>query len=130
VALRRGCTQLEALHDTYFEPVAPDWWKQHDWLDGVRPIAHRFTESIVKPAFRADTVRIWDRLQGESPELREAYHTALLRQAHRCWSGESACITRAGLIQQLRSTHDVPTRVRHQLLVWLGSGLGDTESSP
>jgi uncharacterized protein len=116
--------------DNPSQPFAPDWWKHYDWLDGVRPIAHRFTESIVEPAFRADSVRIWDRLRGESQELREAYHTALLRQAHRCWSGESACITRAGLIQQLRGTEGVPTRVRHQLLVWLESGLGDTESSP
>lgn len=116
--------------DNPTQPFEPDWWTHHDWLDGARPIAHRFTESIVEPAFRADSVRVWDRLQGESQELREAYHAALLRQAHRSWSGESAYITRAELIQQLRDSEDVPTQVRAQLLVWLESGLDDMEPSP
>jgi hypothetical protein len=53
---------------------------------------------MVEPAFMDDRVRIWERLQGESGDLREAYHAALLLQAHRRWSGEIACITRAELI--------------------------------
>jgi hypothetical protein len=76
-----------------------------------------------------DSVRIWDRLQGASQELREAYHAALLRQAHRYWSGEIACITCAGLIQQLRGTDGAPAQAREQLLVWVESGLSDALAS-
>jgi hypothetical protein len=113
--------------DHPIQPFEPTWWTEHDWLDGVRPLMQRFVESIVEPAFREDSVRIWERLQGENQDLREAYQAALLREAHRCWSGEIMCITRAGLIQQLGDTEAVPTRVRDQLLVWLESGFGDTK---
>jgi putative phosphoesterase len=105
------------------QPFAPAWWQQHDWLAGVRPLTHRFIGSIVEPAFMDESVRIWERLQGESGDLREAYHAALLRQAHRCWSGEIACITRAGLIQQLRGADNVPMQAREQLIAWLESGI-------
>jgi hypothetical protein len=73
-----------------------------------------------------DRVRIWERLQGESGDLREAYHAAFLREAHRCWSGEIACITRAGLIRQLGDADDAPTHAHDQLIAWLEAGNSDT----
>jgi hypothetical protein len=118
-------THVDVDHPT--QPFEPNWWTQHDWLDGVRPLMQRFVEPIVEPAFREDSGRIWERLQGESQDLREVYHAALLREAHRCWSGEIVCITRAGLIQQLGDTETVPTQARDQLLVWLDSGFSDTK---
>jgi uncharacterized protein len=120
-------THVDVDHPT--QPFAPDWWQQHDWLAGVRPLTHRFTGSIAEPAFMEDSVRIWERLRGESRELRETYHAALLRLAHRCWSGEIACITRAGLIQQLRGTDDAPAQAHDQLIAWLESGIRDALAS-
>jgi hypothetical protein len=76
-----------------------------------------------------DSVRIWERLQGEIGDLREAYHAALLRQAHQCWSGEIACITRAGLIRQLRGADHAPTHARDQLIAWLEAGTSDALAS-
>jgi putative phosphoesterase len=108
------------------QPFKPAWWTEHDWLDGgVRAIMHRFTGSIVEPAFLDDSTYIWERLQGADAQLRATYHTAILRQAHRCWAGEIACITRAGLIQQLREDEDVLTQVGDQLIIWLTSGTSE-----
>lgn len=107
------------------QPFEPAWWKEHDWLDsGVRAIIPRFTESIVEPPFRHDSECIWECLQGADEQLRHTYHAAILRQAHRCWAGKVTCVTRAGLIQQLREDEDAPAQdrsgstTRSSSLVW------------
>ena len=110
---------------------APDWWTTHDWRDGARPLMTRFVDSIVEGTFREESVQIWARLQGADSALRTTYQMALLHEAQRCWAGEIPCVTRSGLIQQLRPADARTTPARDQLIAWLhahngvpGDGVG------
>ncbi len=103
------------------EPFEPGWWKDYDWPAGVRGVSDRFTETILDSEFVEDNLRLWLRLQNEGVELRKAYDAALLREAHRCWAGETEHVTRAGVIDQLNSDGEVSPWVRDTLIAWVGT---------
>jgi uncharacterized protein len=78
-----------------------------DWDAGFRAASGRFSESILAPDLAADWER-WERLAQLAPE---AHRAALLRAAHRCWSGEQTAITREELLAELRADVSIPAAV-------------------
>lgn len=94
---------LTAPHER-FEPRV-------DWDAGFRAANDHFSESILAPDLAAN----WERWQRVAQTAPEAHQAALLRVAHRCWSGEQAVITRAELLAELRTDVSIPAAVLAQL---------------
>jgi uncharacterized protein len=77
------------------QPFVP----QIDWDAGFRAANHRFSGSILAPELAA----VWDSWQSLAQLAPEAHHSALLRAAHPCWSGEQTAITPESLLAELRA---------------------------
>jgi uncharacterized protein len=84
---------------------------QIDWDAGFRAASDQFSASILSPQLAADWER-WKKLAQLAPE---AHQTALLRVAHRCWSGEQAVIRREDLLAELRADTGLPATVLAQI---------------
>jgi putative phosphoesterase len=83
---------------------------QIDWDAGFRAANDHFSASILAPDLAAE----WERWQRLAELATEAHQAALLRVAHRCWSGEQVAITREDMLAELRADASIPAAVLAQ----------------
>jgi uncharacterized protein len=100
-----------ALPQQRFEP-------QIDPAAGFRAAWQQFSASILSPELAAG----WERWKALAQLAPEAHQAALLRAAHRCWSGEQAVITQDDFLVELRSDAGIPAAVLRQFEAALSSG--------
>ncbi len=106
--------------------TAQPWTPEINWEAGFHAALDQFSASILAPDFQQDWQRIAQKVRELAPE--EAYEI-VLRQAHRCWSGEQPAITREGLLAEVGADTSIPELLRHRLTEII-QGPGTTPGTP
>jgi hypothetical protein len=99
----RYVCHIELASRSPFEPI----------IDFASPFAianSLFSESILAPELEL----AWENVKPLRALVPDAFHRAVLRAAHRCWSGERALMTTLDLLNEIKKEPAIPDAVMVQ----------------
>jgi hypothetical protein len=96
---------LASPHQPFVPPI--------DWGAGFRAASQQFSASILS----SDLAAVWKGWQKLAELAPEAHQAALLRAAHRCWSGEQTVISAEDLLAELRAEAGRPAAVEFEAVL-------------